>query len=469
MADGLIPDFSPEAYTSGQGTGYAQVFNLQGPNPFETTQNTYDKLLAIEKDRLKKTYENEEKRQEKLDGFLSSIHDYDNAWEMGKQQLGKEINTYGELISGMRAQGTPIKIDELNASKKKIADLAKANEDNQKNYAKIAAIMADPIVYTDEERQAFQDEVKAEAKKDIFNVQEYLGKWSASLATPNIAADYIKLKPEAKSADKSGYIKATSPEEAKTVVVDNVWASYPDIQKKKSLSDMIQSGLVKQETVEAAKVDGKIDFENQDLKDEIGKALFTKIEPYLELDITPKPVRSGGGGGSTPKEKTKFAAQPIEGFPQDEMRKIALGDGQGGGVEPRVFQTRYSGDKNMIPYYMEYLNAEQAKSAGGKAGWYIFGKESKEASSKEIKPGESEEVLVDEYAAKNGINPGDVDYKREGNTIKFYKLENAIAPYDLNSAAMKLYGIDSIEQVAAQQRFKKIAGRSSGSQSGELD
>jgi hypothetical protein len=459
MVDGLIPDFSPEAYTSGQGTGYAQVFNLQGPNPFETTQNTYDKLLAIQKDSLKKSYENEEKRQEKLDDFLSSIHDYDNAWEMGKVQLGEKINAYGELISGMRAKGKAIDLKSLNTNKKEIADLAKANEDNQKSYAKIAAIMADPIVYTDEERKAFQDEVKAEAQKDIFNVQEYLGKWSASLATPNIAADYIKLKPEAKS-DKSGYIKATNEDEAKTVVVDNVWASYPDIQKKKSLSDMVQLGLVKSQTVENAKVAGEIDFQNQALKDEIGNALFTQIRPYLEMDVTPKPVYRSSSSDSTEKSPFNINAAPVAGFPQDEMRTISLSNPKGGAVEPRLFKTRKSGNKNMIPSYMEYLNKEQAGE--NPAGWYVFGKEAKEPSSKEIKPGESEEFVIEAYQRENKLNSDEFQYKKDGNKITFYKLVDAIAPYDLNIAEMKGYGVESLEAVAAQQKYKKIAGVSGG-------
>jgi hypothetical protein len=480
MADGLIPDFSPEAYTSGQGTGYAQVFNLQGPNPFETTQNTYDKLLAIQKDSLKKSYENEEKRQEKLDDFLSSIHDYDNAWEMGKVQLGKEIDTYGNLISGMRAQGKAIDVNTLNKNKKKIADLAKVNEDNQKNYAKIAAIMSDPVVYTDEERQAFQDEVKAEAQKDIFNVQEYLGKWSASLATPNIAADYIKLKPEAKS-DKSGYIKATRPEEAKTVVVDNVWASYPDIQKKKSLSDMIQLGLVKQETVEAAKMDGEIDFENQALKDEIGNALFTKIEPYLELDITPKPVYSSSNSRNVVEKEFNINAQERPGGNPNAMQTIAISKSKGGSVPPSYFVDEY-GQYNMTPSRIVYIdekntgyvydtdeNGKVKKDKNGKplkkkapAAWYIVGTIQKEAGSKAIEPGENEQAAISSYVAQKGGSPEDYTATKVGNEWQFYKLQTKQVPYERNKALMKNYGIESLEQVAADNGYREIAGMGGG-------
>jgi hypothetical protein len=463
MADGLIPDFSPEAYTSGQGTGYAQVFNLQGPNPFETTQNTYDKLLAIQKDSLKKSYENEEKRQEKLDDFLSSIHDYDNAWEMGKVQLGKEIDTYGNLISGMRAQGKAIDVNTLNKSKKKIADLAKANEDNQKNYAKIAAIMADPIVYTDEERKKFQDEVKAEANiesgGDVFKVQDYLSKWSASLATPDILSDYIKLKPEAKS-DKSGYIKETVPGEAQSVV-NSIWSKYEPIQQKKLLSDMLNNGEIKADIVNTAKdEEGNIDLQNSGLNKEVQNALLNRVKPFFEKDVTPKPVYRSSSSNSTEKSPFNINAAPVAGFPQDEMRTISLSNPKGGNVEPRLFKTRRSGNKNMIPSYMEYLNKEQAGE--NPAGWYVFGKEAKEPSSKEIKPGESEEFVIEAYQKENKLNSDEFQYKKDGNKITFYKLVDAIAPYDLNIAEMKGYGVESLEAVAAQQKFKKIAGVSGG-------
>jgi hypothetical protein len=473
MVDELIPNFAPEAYSQGVGTGSAQVFDLGAPNPFQVAGNTYENLLAINKDKLKTSYENEQKRQEKLDEFLSSMEDYDNAWAVGQQILSDKINTYGDSIAGMRAQGKAIDVTSLNKSKKEISDLAKANEANQKKYAEIASIMSDPIVYTDEERKKFEEEVKANAKvgytsqedNGIMKTQGYLDNWRKSLATPDLAVDYLKIKPTAKD-DKTGRIKATNEAEARTVVVDNVWAGYEDIQKKKLLSEMIQHGQIDATLVEAAKKqDGSIDFNNEALKKSVGDALFTKIRPYLEFEKTPAPVYSGGGGGSgsTKQDQFNYAAQAVPGFSTDEMRKISLGDPKGGGVEARLFQTRKSGKKNIIPYYMEYLNEEQAKSSGNQAGWYVFGKESKEDFSKEIKPGESEESLIADYASKNGMNANDVEYKRDGDKIKFYKLVDAIAPYDLNVSELKLYGINSLEDVARQQGFSKIAG---GSQAG---
>ena len=483
MADGLIPDFSPEAYTSGQGTGYAQVFNLQGPNPFDVTQQTYDNLLAIEKASLKKSYENEEKRQEKLDDFLSSIHDYDNAWEMGKQQLGEEINAYGELISGMRAQGKAINIGELNKSKKYIADLAKANEDNQKNYAKIAAIMADPIVYTDEERKKFQDEVKAEANiksgGDVFKVQDYLSKWSASLATPDILSDYIKLKPEAKS-DETGYIKETVPGEAQSVV-NSIWSKYEPIQQKKLLSDMLNNGEIKAEIVNAAKDNkGNINLQDSALNKEVQNALFNRVKPFFEKDVTPKPTYRSSPPNVVEKE-FNVTAQNLAGGNPNAMQTISISKSKGGSVPPSSFRDKY-GDYYMTPNRIVYVdenhtgyeydtdeNGKPKKDKNGKflkkkapAAWYIVGTIQKEAGSKAIEPGEDEQAVIAPFAAKNGGSPKDYTATKEGNVWKFYKLQTKQVPYEDNKALMKSYGVESLEQVAADNNYSEIAGMGGG-------
>lgn len=493
MAESLIPDFSPEAYSSGQGSGYAQVFNLGAANPFDVTSDTYKNLLAIEKDKLNASYENEKKRQEKLDEFLSSINDYDNAWATGQAQLTKKIDDYGNLIAGMRAKGTNLDLKSLNVSKKEIADLAKANQGNQKKYSEIAAMMADPLIYDDEERGLFQQEVKDAAGKDngIMEVQSYLDKWKESLATPSLVADYIKIKPEAKS-DKTGYIKATDPAEAKRVVVDNVWAGYQPVQKKKLLQDLVQSGLVSQDTVNAAKDDkGAINFENEGLKLEIGDALYDRIEPYLEKDVTPKPVyRGGGGGGTTPESPFTINSQPLPGGNPDYMQTVAISKKGGGSVPPSSFRDKY-GTYNMTPDRIVYIdekntgyeyvtdqNGKIKKDSSGKplkqkaaAGWYVVGKIQKEQSigSKAVNANDTEANVISSFASSNNMNPENVAVKREGDVWKFYKLESKQVPYEDNKALMKNYGVESLEAVAAQSgNYKGIAGGSGGG-GGELD
>lgn len=463
MAESLIPDFSPEAYSSGQGSGYAQVFNLGAPNPFDVAGDTYKNLLAIEKDKLNASYENEKKRQEKLDEFLSSINDYDNAWATGQQELSKKIDDYGDLIAGMRAKGTNLNLKELNASKKEIADLAKANEGNQKKYSEIAAMMADPLIYDDEERDLFQKEVKEAAAQDngIMEVQSYLDKWKESLATPNLVADYIKAKPEAKS-DKTGYIKATNPAEAKIAVVENVWAGYQPVQKKKLLQDLVQSGLVSQDTVNAAKDDkGAINFENDALNLEIGDALYRKIEPYLEKDVTPKPVYRGGGGTTPGNNKYDKLGTASTSNDPSELGEIAL---EKKGFD--YFKTGMKGendiylDADLLKYDDEYVGSKGEKYP---AGWYVYGTIQKEMNTKPL-PASSASNADDAIAIQSSqynLDPNTMSAEKEGDVWKFYKLERRRVPYNLNQARLETYGVDSIEAVAKAKKYKSVRGGSS--------
>jgi hypothetical protein len=324
--------------------------------------------------------------------------------------------------------------------------------------------MSDPIVYTDEERKKFQDEVKAAANiendGDVFKVQDYLGKWSASLATPNIAADYIKLKPEAKS-DKSGYIKATNEDEAKTVVVDNVWASYPDIQKKKSLSDMVQLGLVKSQTVENAKVDGEIDFQNQDLKNEIGNALFTQIEPYLELDITPKPSYRSSDSSNTKLYQDIGTRSTTN--DSSELGQISLGK-----KGFNYFATGIEGEGSvyMDPHTVKY-DDEYVGSNGERypAGWYVYGTIQKELATKPISEGQSEESLIQEVAKQYNTSPDKLTYSRNGDQVVFSKLIQRRVPYGINSSMLQTYDLPSLEEIAKAKGYKTIRGLTSLSQS----
>lgn len=446
----------------GAGTNSSEVFNLNTPNPFAISQDYMNKAIAMREKSLARDVENEKERQERLDDFLSKVDSVDPKWANANLELNNLINNYGDQISEYRAQGKPLTKEfykSINEAQRAIKNRASINEKNFTKYSQIMTEMsAHPELYSREDVDAFEAEVsKAYEKEDggIEAAEPILNSWQKKIGPINVVDKYIDGNFLPQSKDKTGYLKATDEKEFKTSV-NSYWDSLTMPEKKKIYDQYVRTGRIDSEQV--AGVEGTED------QAKMIELIEQDVRPKMEFDKTP-PVYRGGGGGTTPKEKTKFAAQQIEGFPQDEMRKIALGDGQGGGVEPRVFQTRYSGDKNMIPYYMEYLNAEQAASAGGKAGWYVFGKESKEASSKEIKPGESEEAVIAQHARETGVNPSEVDYKREGNTIKFYKLENSIAPYDLNIAAMKLYGIESIDQVAAQQGFKKIAGRSGGNTS----
>ena len=160
MADGLIPDLASNSYSQGKiGTGYAQVFDLGAPNPFAVTQDYINQTVANKKEAVKKAVDNEEKRQEKLDEFLASVDDIDQPWNVAKVEIGNAINDYGEQIASMRAQGTPINSTELMKAQRNLKNLAKVNESNYQKAMKIGTEMRDPLIYTDEERAAFDEEI----------------------------------------------------------------------------------------------------------------------------------------------------------------------------------------------------------------------------------------------------------------------------------------------------------------------
>jgi len=292
--DGLIPDLSPNLYSQGQvGTGYAQVFDTGAPNPFD-----------VYSDYIKKSVKNEEKRQEKLDEFLASVDDIDQPWNVAKTELGDAINTYGDLIASKRAQGTPINSQEIVKSQKQLKDLAKINESNYQKAMKIGTEMQDPLIYTDEERAAFDAEIKAAADKTntkngvsgISEVQKVLDKWQKGVETPNVVEDYKKVKAIAK--DESGYRKLTTEEDFKKAVEAQL-TNYQPPQLKKLLK-MYQD----ENRIDVSITPKDLQSTDKAIRDNalaaIRKEMEIDLAPQKELDVTPKAVSSRSPG--TPKE-----------------------------------------------------------------------------------------------------------------------------------------------------------------------
>lgn len=303
--DELIPDLAPNLYSQGKiGTGYAQVFDTGAPNPFD-----------VYSDYIKKSVENEQKRQEKLDEFLASVDDIDQPWNVAKDELGKKINDYGDLIATKRAVGTPINSAELTKAQKELKDLAKVNESNYQKAMKIGTEMQDPLIYTKEESDAFQKEIK-DATLDangnpkeggIYEVQKVLDKWQKGVETPNVIQDYKKIKPVAKS-DKTGYRKETSEEDFNNTVKAQL-TNYQKPQLKKLLKmyqDENRIGV-------ANFTPQDIDDNNQDVLDAIEVEMREDLKGQKELDITPKTSSGSRGGGyySSNKKETGFNPKPF--------------------------------------------------------------------------------------------------------------------------------------------------------------
>jgi len=306
MADGLIPDLAPNLYSQGQvGTGYAQVFDLGAPNPFAVTQDYINQTVANKKEAVKTAVANEEKRQQKLDEFLAAIDDIDQPWNMAKVEIGKAIDDYGNLISGMRAQGTPINSLLLMKEQKKLKDLAKINESNYQKAMKIGTAMQDPLIYTKEESDAFQKEIK-DATLDadgnpkeggIYEVQKVLDKWQKSVETPNVVEDYKKVKPVAK--DETGYTKKTTEEDFNKAVKAQL-TSYQKPQLKKLLKMYQDENRI---TTQFTSKD--IDNNAQGVLDAIEAQMKVDLESQKEFDVTPKTYSGGGSGNKVEKMKVE--------------------------------------------------------------------------------------------------------------------------------------------------------------------
>ena len=292
--DELIPDLAPNLYSQGKiGTGYAQVFDTGAPNPFD-----------VYSDYIKKSVENEQKRQEKLDEFLASVDDIDQPWNVAKEELGKKINQYGDLIATKRAVGTPINSAELTKAQKELKDLAKVNESNYQKAMKIGTEMQDPLIYTKEESDAFQKEIK-DATLDangnpkeggIYEVQKVLDKWQKGVETPNVIEDYKKIKPVAK--DATGYKKETTEEDFDNTVKAQL-TNYQKPQLKKLLKmyqDENRIG-VKDFTPQ------DIDDNNQKVFDAIEVEMREDLKGQKELDVTPK--TSSGSNYRSPGSNNK--------------------------------------------------------------------------------------------------------------------------------------------------------------------
>lgn len=302
MADGLIPDLAPNLYSQGQvGTGYAQVFDLGAPNPFAVTQDYINQTIANKKEAVKTAVANEEKRQQKLDEYLSTLEDIDQPWNVAKVEIGNAINDYGDQIASMRAQGTPINSTELMKAQKNLKNLAKVNESNYQKATKIGVEMQDPLIYTDEDREAFDSEIKAAANIEkggsVYEVQKVLDKWQKGVETPNVVEDYKKIKPVPK--DATGYKKETTEIDFKDAV-NALLTSYTAPQLKKLLK-MYQDV----DRIDSKFTSTDIDNKNPEVLDAIYEHMKIDLAPQKELDVTPITYGGGEGGGNR-TEKIKL-------------------------------------------------------------------------------------------------------------------------------------------------------------------
>lgn len=163
ILDFLVPDLAPEQYSSGQGTGYAQEYNLGAPNPFDVAQDYMNSMLQQKKLEQEKDLLNEKTRQEKLNQYISSI-EYDPKWEIARSNFDEKVSEIGDFVSEWRASGKPINQDfnmELNKRKAELNTMKSENEKafetfNKNMQTMLAGLGKD---YTQEDIKAYEKSV----------------------------------------------------------------------------------------------------------------------------------------------------------------------------------------------------------------------------------------------------------------------------------------------------------------------
>ena len=453
MADGLIPDLAPNLYSQGQvGTGYAQVFDLGAPNPFAVTQDYINQTIANKKEAVKTAVANEEKRQQKLDEFLAAIDDIDQPWNMAKVEIGNAIDNYGNKIAEMRAQGTAINSSLLMKEQKKLKDLAKINESNYQKAMKIGTEMQDPLVYTDKEREEFQQSIKDAGNPDkngsVQKVQEVLNQWQKGVETPNVVEDYVKVF-KAQKQDQTPYLSKTPEENFKSAVKSQL-DSYKIPQQKKL--------LIKYK--DANRIPDSINVEDLDSPDEtIKNAALEAIKTQMEVDLeSKKELEKSAYTGSTRTPKEPQFTIGTQGSENDdtELSKITLSTSKGATVPPQNLNSGLSGEQAiyMTPQLLQFDTA----TGGYPEGWYIYGKVQQEKGTKPKIDGDTEESVL----AAEG-NPSGVTAELGSDGLwHFYELSERRVPYDLNKAIMQSYGVNSLEEVAKKKGYKSVKKSSSG-------
>lgn len=445
----------------GAGTNSSEVFDLNTPNPFAISQDYMNKALAMREKSLARDVENEKERQERLDDFLAKTDNIDPKWANANLELNAEINKYGDQIAEYRAQGKPLTKEfykQINEAQRKIKDKATINEKNFTKYSQIMSEMAaHPELYSKEDIDAFENQVtKAYEKEDggIYAAEPILSSWQKIIGPINVVDTYIDGKFLPQSKDKTGYLKATDEKDFKNSI-NSYWNSLTMPQKKKIYEQYARDGRIDPDKF--AGVEGDAD------QTEMKRLIEEDVRPKMEYDKTPVSYSGGGGSGSKQESEFNIAAQSEPGATSfDTMQKVSISSSKGGAVQPNTFHDKY-GEHYMTPNKIVYLS----NPSDGIPGWFIVGKIQKELGSKAIEPGEDATSVISSYASKNGGSSSDYTAKQENGQWKFYKLQDHWVPYEDNIAVMKGYGVNSLEEVAAKQGFKKLAGPSRRQGKGE--
>jgi hypothetical protein len=251
ILDFLVPDLAPEQYSSGQGTGYAQQYNLGAPNPFDVAQDYMNSMLQQKKLEQEKDLLNEKTRQEKLNQYISSI-EYDPKWEIARSDFENKVNEIGDFVSEWRASGKPINQDfhmGLNKLKGELNTMKSENEKSYETYNKNMQTMIGSLGkdYNDEDVKAYDKAVTDAYKNGGINA----GFKTISTVKPLKQFDLITwLKKDFPVAtDETGKLLQTDPKRLDEIANSKYFDLSTD-RKKEVMNDLYINNQIPEETPE---------------------------------------------------------------------------------------------------------------------------------------------------------------------------------------------------------------------------
>jgi len=251
ILDFLVPDLAPEQYSSGQGTGYAQQYNLGAPNPFDVAQDYMNNMLQQKKLEQEKDLLNEKTRQEKLNQYISSI-EYDPKWEIARSNFDEKVNEIGDFVSEWRASGKPINQDfhmELNKRKAELNTMKSENEKAFETFNKNMQTMLGSLGedYTKEDIENYN-----KAATDAYargGVNE--GFKTISTLKPLKQFELIKYLKEnfPVATDETGKVLQTDPKRLDEIANSKYFDLSTD-RKKEVMNDLYINNQIPEETPE---------------------------------------------------------------------------------------------------------------------------------------------------------------------------------------------------------------------------
>jgi hypothetical protein len=251
ILDFLVPDLAPEQYSSGQGTGYAQEYDLGAPNPFDVAQDYMNSMLQQKKLEQEKDLLNEKTRQEKLNQYISSI-EYDPKWEIARSNFDEKVNEIGDFVSEWRASGKPINQDfhmELNKRKAELNTMKSENEKAFETFNKNMQTMLGSLGkdYTKEDIENYN-----KAATDAYargGVNE--GFKTISTLKPLKQFELIKYLKEnfPVATDETGKVLQTDPKRLDEIANSKYFDLSTD-RKKEVMNDLYINNQIPEETPE---------------------------------------------------------------------------------------------------------------------------------------------------------------------------------------------------------------------------